>query len=198
VPGSAARRPRLGGSFGSNRDARNDVAGLNEASRRAAILARRHIGPGSVVAISHSGSAHFFADLFAVWAVGAAAACLDDALTDFELQTVLDFIKPAAFLINRANISNTHGVPTLDLTSGHPPERWAGSTQIANLARACLLPIGCRVQHHQCRHNMQNRETYCPSSPTLFCLESFTRGKLIFHCCVSEMWPRCRESSFGY
>lgn len=105
----------------------------HEASRRAAILAQRHIGPGSVVAISHSGSAHFFADLFAVWAVGAAAACLDDTLTDFELQTVLGFIKPAAFLINRADISNAHGVPILNLASSLPPEQWAGSKQVANL-----------------------------------------------------------------
>jgi hypothetical protein len=31
-----------------------------EVARRAATLAQRRIGPGSVVAISHSGSAHFF------------------------------------------------------------------------------------------------------------------------------------------
>jgi oxalate---CoA ligase len=105
----------------------------HEASRRAAILAQCHIGPGSVVAISHSGSAHFFADLFAVWAVGAAAACLDGTLTDFELQTVLGFIKPAAFLINRADISNAHGVPILDLARSHPREQRVGSKPVANL-----------------------------------------------------------------
>jgi oxalate---CoA ligase len=104
-----------------------------EASRRAAILSQRRIGPGSVVAISHSGSAHFFADLFAVWAVGAAAACLDGTLTDFELQTVLGFIKPAALLVNPADISNARGVPILDFASSYPSEQWAGSKPVANL-----------------------------------------------------------------
>jgi hypothetical protein len=47
-----------------------------EVPRRAATLAQRRIGPGPVVAISHSGSAHFFADLFAVGSVCARAACL--------------------------------------------------------------------------------------------------------------------------
>jgi hypothetical protein len=48
-----------------------------EVPRRAATLAQRRIGPGSVVAIPHSGSSHFFADLFAVCSVGATAARLE-------------------------------------------------------------------------------------------------------------------------
>jgi acyl-CoA synthetase (AMP-forming)/AMP-acid ligase II/thioesterase domain-containing protein len=98
-----------------------------EASRRAAILAQRGVGPGCVVAISHSGSAHFFADLFAVWAVGAAAACLDSTLTSPELQTVIGFVKPAALLINQSNISCTPAVPILELATSGPVEPWAGS-----------------------------------------------------------------------
>jgi oxalate---CoA ligase len=87
----------------------------HEVARRAAILAQRRIGPGSVVAISHSGSAHFFADLFAVWTVGAAAACLDSTLTAPELQTVIDFVNPVALLVGRSRTPHIPAVPVLEL-----------------------------------------------------------------------------------
>src|SRR5579862_5325081 len=56
-----------------------------EVAHRAAILSQLGAGPGSVIAIFHSGTARFFADLFAVWRIGAAAACLDSSLTGAEL-----------------------------------------------------------------------------------------------------------------
>jgi acyl-CoA synthetase (AMP-forming)/AMP-acid ligase II/thioesterase domain-containing protein len=86
-----------------------------EAAQRAAILARHRVGPGSVVAIAHSGSAFFFADLFAVWSVGAAAACLDGSLTDLELQNVIGFVKPAVVLVHRPKTSRTYDIPVLEL-----------------------------------------------------------------------------------
>ena len=56
-----------------------DAATLaREVERRANVLAEFKIGRGSIVAIAHSGSATFFADLFATWQTGAAAACLAD------------------------------------------------------------------------------------------------------------------------
>jgi oxalate---CoA ligase len=101
-----------------------------EVARRAGVLAQCGIGPGSIVAISHTGSALFFADLFAVWTVGAAAACLDNALTEPELQNVLGFIKPAALLVNRSNISNALGVTVLEFASGRSSEPPSGSRQV--------------------------------------------------------------------
>ncbi len=78
-----------------------DAAALgHEVDRRAAVLSQMGIGRGSVVAIAHSGSAHFFADLFATWRVGAAAACLDPTLTPRELQTVVRFAKAAVLLVD--------------------------------------------------------------------------------------------------
>ena len=103
-----------------------------EVARRAAVLAQRRIGPGSVVAISHSGSAHFFADLFAVWTVGAAAACLDSALTDIELQTLIDFTQPAALLVNQPKTSNTLAVPILELASSRSPRPSTGSKPVTD------------------------------------------------------------------
>jgi len=103
-----------------------------EVARRAAVLKHRGIGPGSVVAILHSGSAHFFADLLAVWTVGAAAACLDSALTEAEIQTVIGFTGPAALLVDRPRTSATLEVPVLELAGSRPPRRSADSMSVAD------------------------------------------------------------------
>jgi acyl-coenzyme A synthetase/AMP-(fatty) acid ligase len=81
-----------------------------EVERRAACLAHMGIGRGAMVAIAHGGSARFFADLLATWRLGATAICLDSALTDPELKTVLAFAKPAVLLTDGAGISS--GLPT--------------------------------------------------------------------------------------
>ena len=67
-----------------------------EVERRAHKLAG--IGPGAIIALTHGGTAAFFADLFAVWSTGAAAACLDPALTPSERDNVITFCKAAAVL----------------------------------------------------------------------------------------------------
>src|SRR5262249_6632083 len=100
-----------------------------EIARRAAVLASTGVGLGSVVAIAHGGSAHFFADLFAVWNVRAAAACLDSSLTALELQAVMDFLRPAAVLIDGASLPGMPSIPTLELATAQP-------------ARAALTPRG--------------------------------------------------------
>jgi oxalate---CoA ligase len=88
----------------------------NEVARRANILTRTRIGRGAIVAIAHSGSAHFFADLLAVWQAGATAACLDDGLTQTEFETILSFTKPAALLVAAARPAGKPSVPIIDLT----------------------------------------------------------------------------------
>ncbi len=84
-------------------------------SRRAAALSRMGIGRGSVVAIGHGGSARFFADLFATWSVGAAAACLDATLTRGELRTVVDFAKSSVLLVDGVASVGHCPVPIIDL-----------------------------------------------------------------------------------
>jgi acyl-CoA synthetase (AMP-forming)/AMP-acid ligase II len=74
-----------------------DAARLEaEVASRAANL--KGIGPGDIVAIAHGGTALFFADLFAVWSTGAAAACLDPALTQSERENVIRFCNAAVVL----------------------------------------------------------------------------------------------------
>jgi oxalate---CoA ligase len=89
----------------------------DEISRRAAVLAQMGIARGSIVAIGHGGTARFFADLFATWAVGAAAACLDASLTPGELQTVVNFAKSAVLLVDGAASVEQLSVPIVDLGS---------------------------------------------------------------------------------
>ena len=57
------------------------------------------IGPGQRVVIAHGGTPGFFADLLAVWSVGACAACVDPALTPGELSTIAGFTEAAAVVV---------------------------------------------------------------------------------------------------
>lgn len=69
-----------------------------EATSRATTLRAQGAGPGAIVAITHGGTVAFFVDLLAVWSCGAAAACLDPALTDAERRNVIAFCNPALVL----------------------------------------------------------------------------------------------------
>ena len=93
---------------------------VDEVTRRATILSQMGIGRGSKVAIAHSGSARFFADLFAVWTVGATAACLDGTLTSTELEIVSGFMEPAAVLVDRSAPSGELSLPILELATCRP------------------------------------------------------------------------------
>jgi acyl-CoA synthetase (AMP-forming)/AMP-acid ligase II/thioesterase domain-containing protein len=90
-----------------------------EIHRRAAALADHGVGRGSVVAIAHDGTARFFADLFSVWATGAAAACLDSTLTPGEIQNVVRFANCNLLLVDDPEPRQELTVPVLNL-SGVP------------------------------------------------------------------------------
>jgi acyl-CoA synthetase (AMP-forming)/AMP-acid ligase II len=86
-----------------------------EVADRAARLAGAGIAPGSMLVIAHSGTAHFFADLFAVWQLGCTAACVGDSLTAAELDVVADFVRPAAILAGQTLPALQFGGPILRL-----------------------------------------------------------------------------------
>ncbi len=70
-----------------------------ETRRRRSRLARLGVRPGARVMIAHGATPAFFADLFATWELGAAAACINPLLTVTENRTLAAFIAPAAVLV---------------------------------------------------------------------------------------------------
>src|SRR5271166_3060373 len=93
-----------------------------EVTRRAAVLSDLNIRPGSIVAILRNGGAHFFADLFAIWRLGAAAACLDSTLTDEELRLIIGVAKPDALLVDRPPVADVGSIPVLQLNTAPSSE----------------------------------------------------------------------------
>ncbi|HLL27537.1 MAG TPA: long-chain fatty acid--CoA ligase [Xanthobacteraceae bacterium] len=93
-----------------------------EVARRAAVLSQNGIGRGAPVVIAHDGSAHFFADLLAVWTLGATAICLDSGLTEAEFRTLIAFAAPAAILVEGNAVAADPLIPVLRLAgSGDAP-----------------------------------------------------------------------------
>ena len=90
--------------------------------RRATALAAAGAKFGSTVVVARSGSAPFFADLFAVWALGCTAASIDPTLTKSEIETLVEFVQPSALLVGDVPIAAQINVPMLEL------DRVAGST----------------------------------------------------------------------
>ncbi|MFW6028483.1 MAG: class I adenylate-forming enzyme family protein [bacterium] len=87
-----------------------------EIGARAAVLTSAGLGRGDVVAVAHGGSASYFADLLAIWHVGATAACLDPALTAYEQSILLEFMQPAAVLVDDHEAACVQSVPHMMLS----------------------------------------------------------------------------------
>jgi acyl-CoA synthetase (AMP-forming)/AMP-acid ligase II len=86
-----------------------------QVQNRAAALAGADIRTGSTIVIARSGSASFFADLFAVWTQGCSAACIDPTLTKTEIETLVEFVQPSALLVGDVPIAAQVNVPILEL-----------------------------------------------------------------------------------
>jgi len=89
---------------------------------RAAMLAGEGVARGTTVAIGHGGSLSFFIDLFAVWACGATAACIDASLTPGERTNVCEFAKPVVVLISNDAEGEGWTAPLLNLADAPPSE----------------------------------------------------------------------------
>ena len=88
--------------------------------------------------IAHSHRLRFFADLFAVWTLDCAAACIDPTSTADEIETLTRFISPSAVLVDGstpsipAGVSNTQPING-KLSTANRPE------QIDTLRRPALI-----------------------------------------------------------
>jgi acyl-CoA synthetase (AMP-forming)/AMP-acid ligase II len=100
----------------------------SEVALRADRLAAAGVGPGSTLIVAHTGTAHFFADLFAVWRLGCTAAVLPEGLTAGELGLLADFVRPAAVLVDQSAPNVKLNVPILDLAT--PTRAAAAATEV--------------------------------------------------------------------
>jgi acyl-CoA synthetase (AMP-forming)/AMP-acid ligase II len=73
-----------------------------EANRRASLLANHGVRRHDVVVIAHGGSPAFFADLFALWSLGATAACVNPRSATEELTRIVEHIEARAVLVDEA------------------------------------------------------------------------------------------------
>lgn len=89
---------------------------------RALALQAKGVGGGTVVAIGHGGSLSFFIDLFAVWACGATAACIDASLTPGERGNVAAFAKPKLVLVSNESEGEGWTAPLLNLADAAPAD----------------------------------------------------------------------------
>lgn len=89
------------------------AAAYTGAARLAALGAR----PGRTVVIRHGGTPRFFADLFAVWTSGAAAACINPTTTESELDRIVEFLSPVAVLVDGSGEGSISGCPVIDLAN---------------------------------------------------------------------------------
>lgn len=110
----------------------------SEVANRAAALTAANIASGSTVVIAHSGSVRFFADLFAVWAAGCTAACIDAALTETEIDNLIGFVEPAAVLVDRPASRTRAGVPVYRLAAA-ARAAMPGPDQDGDLNRPALI-----------------------------------------------------------
>lgn len=125
--------------LGPIRDLGSDLAGAAAwtPARLGAAVAARHtafaqvgVGPGTRVVIAHGGTPEFFADLFAVWSLGACAACVNSGSTEGELANVVAFTEPAALLAGGREVSAavTAAVPSIGVVT--PPAASAAALPI--------------------------------------------------------------------
>ena len=86
-----------------------------EVARRADRLRAAGLDRGGIAIIKHGGTPSFFADLLAVWRVGACAACVNPGLTEGELANVAEFVDARLALVDgeAETAAAGHGVKLL-------------------------------------------------------------------------------------
>lgn len=73
---------------------------LGKVAARTSRLEALGIGPRDRVLICHGGTDEFFADLFAIWSVGACAVCVNPKSSTHELINIANFISPSLVLVD--------------------------------------------------------------------------------------------------
>lgn len=74
-------------------------------AQRVAMLARLGVGRGDRVFLHHGNTLEFFADLLAVWCVGACVVPVDSRLTPFEIEALAETARPKAAILGASTNS---------------------------------------------------------------------------------------------
>jgi acyl-CoA synthetase (AMP-forming)/AMP-acid ligase II len=90
-------------TFGRNFQTWSKQKLQEEVKKRTILLSNMGIKRGDIVLIIHGGTAFFFADLFAVWNLGACATCLNPKITNSELNRIINFLHPKLVLLSSKN-----------------------------------------------------------------------------------------------
>jgi oxalate---CoA ligase len=77
-----------------------------EVGNRVQVLLENNITNKDKIIIFHGGEPEFFADLFAIWEIGACAICLNPKTTMNELENIYDFVNPSMILLLNNNLTN--------------------------------------------------------------------------------------------
>jgi oxalate---CoA ligase len=104
--------------------------------RRAAWARRRQlsdlgVGHGACVVLAHDEAGAFFADLFAIWSLGACAAVVDSQLTSAELANVVAFAEAIAVIVGEKTRSFSPAQSVAVIQAASLPVESADPTSLA-------------------------------------------------------------------
>ena len=86
-----------------------------KAKKRASLLSSYDICSSDYVVIAHGGSADLFVDLLAVWSLGCCAICLNENLSSFELNNIINFVRPRIVLSREEILFSVEGVDVIGI-----------------------------------------------------------------------------------
>jgi len=98
-----------------------DAARFAGAARRAAACVAPFLeSRPAYVVIAHGGTPSFFADLFGVWRAGGCVVCVNPHLTPGEMETIVEFVRPAAILVGETegSVADSYRVPVICTARG--------------------------------------------------------------------------------
>ncbi len=110
----------------------------NEIKKRTSYLLDKGISDKSKLILAHGGTPEFFADLFSIWNFGATVACVNPNITSFEMNNIIEILKPDAVLINNDNYDKFN-IPAWDLGKSISNIKTEVTPQTFNLDNSALI-----------------------------------------------------------
>jgi len=109
---------------------------MEEVARRIARFKELGIGPGDRILVLFGNNLEFFAELLAIWKMGACAVPIDNRLTPFEIHNLAKAAAPKAAVIEDGTPSEVvgplerSGIKVVETTDISPSEEWANEVSL--------------------------------------------------------------------